>query len=66
LINKEETGFLPLFLKTEREIFAETARFLKSKPKHTTRELAAFQTRMAEKALRVMKKIKGRDDERID
>ncbi len=66
LINKEKTGFLPLLLKTEREIFEETARFLKSKRKHTTKELAAFQTKMAEKALQVMKKIKGGNDERID
>ncbi len=56
LVNKEKTGFLPLLKKTEREIFEETARFLKKK--RTTKELAAFQTRMAEKALRTLKEIK--------
>jgi hypothetical protein len=56
LVNKEKTGFLPLLLKTENEIFAETAEFLKKK--RTTKELAAFQTKMAEKALETLKKIK--------
>lgn len=56
LVNKEKTGFLPLLLETEKEIFKETAQFLKKK--HTTAELAAFQTRMAEKALQVLKGIK--------
>jgi len=55
LDNKENTGFLPLILKTEKEIFQETARFLKSK--HTAGEYAAFQDKMAQKALEVLKKI---------
>jgi len=56
LVNKERTGFLPLLLETEREIFEETARFLKKK--HTAEELAAFQGKMAEKALETLKEIK--------
>lgn len=55
LDNKENTGFLPLILKTEKEIFQETAQFLKSK--HTAGEYAAFQDKMAQKALEVLKKI---------
>ena len=55
LVNIEKTGFLPLILKTEKEIFERTAKFLKKK--HTTEELAAFQTKMAEKALETLKKI---------
>jgi hypothetical protein len=56
LDNKENTGFLPLILKTEKEIFQETALFLKSK--HTAGEFAAFQDKMAQKALEVLKSIK--------
>lgn len=56
LVNKENTGFLPLLLITENEIFEETAQFLKTK--HTAAELAAFQTKMAEKALQVLKRVK--------
>jgi len=55
LDNKENTGFLPLILKTEKEIFQETAQFLKTK--HTGGEYAAFQTKMAQKALEVLKRI---------
>jgi hypothetical protein len=56
LDNKEKTGFLPLILKTEKEISRETAQFLKSK--HTTGEFAEFQSKMAEKALETLKRIK--------
>ncbi len=56
LVNKEKTGFLPLLLKTEQEIFAQTAAFL-GQP-HTAAEYADFQNRMAQKALETMKKIK--------
>jgi hypothetical protein len=55
LVNKEKTGFLPLILKTEKEIFQETAQFLKEG--HTAEELAAFQEKMAQKALETLKKI---------
>ena len=55
LDNKEKTGFLPLILKTEKEIFQQTAQFLKSK--HTAEEFAAFQDKMAQKALEVLKRI---------
>jgi len=56
LLNKEGTGFLPLLLETEREIFAQTAEFLKSP--HSKDEYAAFQDRMAQKALQTLRKIK--------
>jgi hypothetical protein len=56
LVNREKTGFLPLILETEQEIFAATARFLKKK--HKSQELAAFQNKMAEKAFQTLKKIK--------
>jgi len=56
LDNKENTGFLPLILKTEKEIFQDTAQFLKSK--HTAGEFAEFQDKMARKALEVLKSIK--------
>jgi hypothetical protein len=55
LDNKKKTGFLPLILKTEKEIFQQTAQFLKSK--HTAEEFAAFQDKMARKALEVLKRI---------
>lgn len=55
LVNKEKQGFLPLLLKTEQEIFAETAEFLKAP--HTKEEYAAFQNKMAQKALKTLKKI---------
>ncbi|MGD2085742.1 MAG: hypothetical protein PVH61_06105 [Candidatus Aminicenantes bacterium] len=56
LNNREKTGFLPLILKTEKEIFQETAHFLKSK--HTAAEFAMFQSKMAQMALEVLKSIK--------
>lgn len=56
LDNKEKTGFLPLILKTEKEIFRETAQFLKTT--HNAGEFAAFQSKMAQKALEVLKRIK--------
>ncbi len=56
LVNKEKTGFLPLLLETEREIFAETAKFLKTS--HTKDEYAVFQDKMAQQALQVLKKLK--------
>jgi hypothetical protein len=49
LDNREHTGFLPGLLKAEQEIFSLTGEFLKSR--HTPVELAAFQERMADKAL---------------
>ena len=49
LDNREGTGFLPLLLRTEKEIFALTEEFLKA-PRQPA-ELAAFQERMTEKAL---------------
>ncbi len=56
LLNQEKTGFLPLLKTTEQEIFQETSQFLKTK--HSTVELAEFQTKMAQKALDTLKKIK--------
>lgn len=56
LVNKEGEGFLPVLLKTEKAIFTATAKFLKKK--HTMKEYAAFQARMADKALETLKKIK--------
>ncbi|MFC2146034.1 hypothetical protein ACFLRT_01590 [Acidobacteriota bacterium] len=56
LDNKEKTGFLPLILKTEKEIFQETAQFLKSK--HTQKEFADFQSKMTRKALETLERIK--------
>lgn len=55
LDNKEKTGFLPLLLKTERDILKKTEKFLKKK--HTPEEYAAFQEKMAHKALETLKKI---------
>jgi len=49
LDNGEKTGFLPALLEAEREIFALTAEFLKTP--HPAPELAAFQERMARKAM---------------
>jgi hypothetical protein len=56
LDNKEKKGFLPLILKTEMEIFQETAQFLKLT--HTAEEFAAFQSKMAQKALERLESIK--------
>jgi hypothetical protein len=52
LDNREGTGFLPRLLKTEKEIFTLTEDFLKLP--RTPAELAAFQNRMAEKAVAVL------------
>ena len=49
LDNREKTGFLPALLKTEGDIFALSAEFMKTQ--HAAAELAAFQEQMAEKAL---------------
>jgi hypothetical protein len=54
--NKEKTGYLPLVIKTEREIFKETAAFLETNP--GAEELARFQSKMARKALETLRKIK--------
>jgi hypothetical protein len=56
LVNKEGTGFLPLLMKTEQEIFQATDKFLKVK--RTGAELAKFQDLMTQKALETLKKIK--------
>ena len=55
LDNRERTGFLPHLLETEKEIFDLTGEFLKLP--RTTAELAAFQNRMAEKALATLQGI---------
>lgn len=55
LVNKEKTGFLPLLLKTEQDIFTETKEFLKTP--HTKEEYAAFQNKMAQKTLQTLKTI---------
>jgi hypothetical protein len=53
LDNREGTGFLPQLLRAEREIFALTEEFLRA-PRQPA-ELAAFQERMAEKALAALR-----------
>ncbi len=55
LDNREGTGFLPRLLDCEREIFDLTEEFLKVT--RAPAELAAFQNRMAEKALVVLQGI---------
>ncbi len=55
LDNREGKGFLPRLLETEKEIFDLTEEFLK-RPR-TPAELAAFQNRMAEKALATLQGI---------
>lgn len=55
LANRENSGFLRRILETEQEIFRETALFLTKK--HSRAELAAFQEKMAEKALSVLSGI---------
>lgn len=55
LDNREGTGFLPILLKCEKEIFDLTEEFLKTKRSAT--ELASFQNRMAEKALAALQAI---------
>ena len=56
LDNREKTGFLPLLLETEREIFRVTEQFLQTG--HTAEEYAEFQNQMAQKALDTLKKIR--------
>jgi len=56
LDNREQSGFLPLLLKTERDIFEETQAFLKKS--HSSKEYAEFQNKMAKKALGTLKNIK--------
>ena len=53
LDNRERTGFLPRLLDCENEIFDLTEEFLKLP--RPAKELAAFQERMAEKALAVLR-----------
>lgn len=55
LDNREGTGFLPRLLQTENEIFAMTDEFLKLS--HTPTELAAFQEKMAAKALAALRAV---------
>ncbi|MCP4221314.1 MAG: hypothetical protein GY765_42205 [bacterium] len=55
LVNKENAGFLPLIIKTETEIFRETRRFLDAATTYTPGQLAAFQEKMAQKALETLK-----------
>lgn len=56
LVNKEGKGFLPVLLKTEKEIFTATTKFLRKK--HTMKEYSDFQSEMAEKALETLKKVR--------
>lgn len=56
LDNADGTGYLPKMLSTEEAIIKETCEFLKAN--HTPSELAAFQEKMAEKALSVLKSIR--------
>jgi hypothetical protein len=56
LDNADGTGFLPKILETEAEIIAETLGFLRSP--HSPAELAAFQKRMAERALATLQTIR--------
>lgn len=55
LDNNRRSGWLPILLKTEEEIFRKTLEF--SKKNHTPAELAAFQEKMAEKVLRTLRAI---------
>ena len=55
LDNRDGTGFLPRLERVQSEILAETAEFLQSS--RTPAELAAFQDRMAQKALAAMRAI---------
>lgn len=59
LVNMEKTGFLPLLMKTETEIFYETAEFLQGGLEHrpTPEQLAKFQDKMAQKALDALKQV---------
>lgn len=55
LDNREGTGFLPHLLETEKEIFNLTEEFLKLP--HTPAGLAAFQEKMATKALAALRAV---------
>ncbi len=57
LDNRQHTGYLPLLLKTENRIFRDTAIFLKHS--HTPAELARFQQKTAEIAMRTLQKLSG-------
>jgi len=56
LLNREGSGFLPVILKTEEEIFNETNRFLLKYP--GPEELRIFQSKIARKVLEVLKGIR--------
>jgi hypothetical protein len=56
LDNSEGTGFLPTILQAEKEIIEMTIVFLKDR--HTPKELANFQEKMAEKAFLTLKGIR--------
>ena len=56
LDNREGTGFLPRLLQTEKDIFDLTGEFLQVP--HTPTELAAFQERMAAKALAALQEVR--------
>ena len=56
LDNNQGSGWLPLILKTEREIFRETTEF--SKKEHSPEELAEFQRRVAERVYKVLRSIR--------
>lgn len=62
LVNMETTGFLPLLMKTEKEIFHETTEFLRIQGglgcRPTPKQLAEFQDKMAQKALETLRQIK--------
>ncbi len=58
LVNKEGTGFLPIILETEQEIFDATDSFLKIS--HTPQEYADFQDSMAQKALNALRRINSK------
>ncbi len=55
LNNRNGTGWLDLLLKTEREIFRETERFLSQE--HSPRELFEFERKMAEKTYETLRRI---------
>lgn len=55
LDNADGTGFLPEILKTEEEIIKMTSEFLKKE--HSPEKLAAFQAKMAQKALATLRSI---------
>lgn len=55
LDNAGGTGYLPLLLETESEIIKTTLKFLSEN--RTSDELAAFQEKMVEKALSILKRI---------